>query len=230
MTVLAVIAFFGLINGGYVYKTTCPLAGGAKQTSWTYAISDVLPYIRHTSAPCHAHTGTRLLLDTVGLVKIHDANAAVKMDPRNLAVAESLGSAVVAIKAEFARERKATAAFGHMNARTMSKRDKVRLGALLHTGIAKFETIRSRLDAHTTAPDSQLEATRALLSTWLGYQIAADRIYFVARSKQDFLTRARRFARSVSETGAKLNPMVLEVQTKYPEVKGLQALWQTTSG
>jgi hypothetical protein len=63
---LIVLAFL-LVNGGYIYETKCPLASGGTQKSWTYAIDDLVPYIRQTSAPCTSHSGTRLALSAVGI-------------------------------------------------------------------------------------------------------------------------------------------------------------------
>lgn len=61
-----------LANGGYVYKTTCPLPAGGSQSSWTWAIDDVIPYTRQTAAPCVSHSGARLLLSALGISPLHD--------------------------------------------------------------------------------------------------------------------------------------------------------------
>jgi len=71
---LTVAALFLLVNGGYVYKTQCPLPGGSVTASWTYGINDILPYIRTTSAPCVSHTGTRLALSALSIWPLHSAH------------------------------------------------------------------------------------------------------------------------------------------------------------
>src|SRR6266508_2071649 len=72
-----------LLNGGYVYKTSCPLASGGTQTTWTYGIDDILPYIRHTSEPCTAHTGTRLVLSAIGIAPLGNHGAEARADARS---------------------------------------------------------------------------------------------------------------------------------------------------
>ena len=64
-----------VVNGGYVYKTTCPNSGGSETTSWVYGIDDVLPYTRSTSPPCYSHTATRLLLSSIGIAPLKAASA-----------------------------------------------------------------------------------------------------------------------------------------------------------
>jgi hypothetical protein len=71
---VTVAALFLVVNGGYVYKTQCPLPGGGVTASWTYGINDILPYIRTTSAPCVSHTGTRLALSALSIWPLHSTH------------------------------------------------------------------------------------------------------------------------------------------------------------
>jgi hypothetical protein len=80
LTGAGVVLVLLLVNGGFVYKTTCPLASGGTQTSWTWAINDIIPYTRSTSPPCSSHTATRLLLSTVGAWPLHRATASASDD------------------------------------------------------------------------------------------------------------------------------------------------------
>lgn len=87
----AIALIFLLINGGYVYRTKCPLPSGGTQTSWTYGINDILPYIRSTSAPCKSHTGTRLALSAIGISPIHDNYSATQRPSKAERTARELG-------------------------------------------------------------------------------------------------------------------------------------------
>jgi hypothetical protein len=75
---LVVLTVAVLVNGGFVYKTSCATADGHTITHWSYAISDVIPYIGYAESGCQSHTGTRELLSAVGVWPLgskHTANA-----------------------------------------------------------------------------------------------------------------------------------------------------------
>src|SRR5581483_9941142 len=61
------------INGGYVYRTRCPHIQGSTETSWSYRIYEILPYIGYSRTGCQVHTATRVALDWVGLWKLPSA-------------------------------------------------------------------------------------------------------------------------------------------------------------
>jgi hypothetical protein len=75
---LVVLTVAVLVNGGFVYKTSCATADGHTVTHWSYAISDVIPYIGYAESGCQSHTATRELLSAVGVWPLgskHTANA-----------------------------------------------------------------------------------------------------------------------------------------------------------
>ncbi len=94
----AVIVALVLVNGGYVYKTTCPLASGGSQTSWTYGINDIVPYIRKTKAPCYSHTGTRLALSWVGIRPLGHSTKSKAITAEDRAAADSLQVATTTLE------------------------------------------------------------------------------------------------------------------------------------
>jgi hypothetical protein len=46
------------------------------ETSWSYRISAILPYVGYSRPGCQVHTATRLALDWMGIWKLHPAEAA----------------------------------------------------------------------------------------------------------------------------------------------------------
>ncbi len=79
----ALLGFVGIalavavINGGYVYRTQCAGANGSTETNWSYKINQVIPYIGYSKTGCESHTGTRVVLDSVGIWKLHDSASTV---------------------------------------------------------------------------------------------------------------------------------------------------------
>jgi hypothetical protein len=219
---IAFVAAVLLINGGYVYRTQCPLASGGTQTSWTYGINDILPYIRQTSAPCHSHTGTRLALDTLGVYRIHDSiGNGQASSPTDPASASSLANALQQINAEFARETALVAPLtAKQKAGTLTAADMSRYRSFAAAGASQFTRIRDGLASPRTSPDPNVRAASRELSTWLGYQIAADRLIFVVHSAQAFLTQSRQITKQLANVAPQLRASVLLVEAKYPDVKG----------
>jgi hypothetical protein len=172
--VIAVAAAVLLVNGGYVYRTKCPLASGSSQTSWTYGINDVLPYIQRASAPCKSHTGTRLALSAMGAWPIHDGFSAplTHVAPEDKAAASALADGTAAINVEYGRERRlgteltdAVKAHGGFTAATRAKF--FRLG---ETGAMRFTAIKTNLDSSVRAKDAELAETQRVLSVWIARQ------------------------------------------------------------
>jgi hypothetical protein len=73
--VVLVVVVIVLVNGGYVYRTQCPHLQGSTETSWSYHINDIAPYVGYSRSGCQVHTATRLALDWVGVWKLHAATA-----------------------------------------------------------------------------------------------------------------------------------------------------------
>ena len=71
-TAVSVLVVLLVVNGGYVYRTQCPHVDGSTETSWRYGISDIVPYVGYSQSGCQVHTATRLLLDAIGIWKLHD--------------------------------------------------------------------------------------------------------------------------------------------------------------
>jgi len=71
-SVLGVLLVFLLVNGGYVYRTECPRAGGSTETDWSYRIYQFIPYLGYSRSGCESHTATRVALDAIGVWKLDD--------------------------------------------------------------------------------------------------------------------------------------------------------------
>jgi hypothetical protein len=75
--IVVVLLFFGLVNGGLVYRKQCPTAEGTVKTDWTYRWSAPLPYVLAPSEEgCEVHSGTRMALSSIGLWKVPQRTAA----------------------------------------------------------------------------------------------------------------------------------------------------------
>jgi len=73
---LVVIVAVLLANGGYAYRSQCPQASGSVETSWSYQISSVVPYLRYSRSGCAVHSATRVGLAKLGIWKISDGHGA----------------------------------------------------------------------------------------------------------------------------------------------------------
>ena len=65
------------INGGYIYRTQCAGAGGSTDTSWSYKINQIVPYIGYSKTGCETHTATRVALNSLGIWKFHPSPTAI---------------------------------------------------------------------------------------------------------------------------------------------------------
>jgi hypothetical protein len=169
---VAVVVAFLLINGGYVYKTTCPLASGSSETSWTYNILDIIPYTRDTKPPCSSHTATRLALSWIGIWPLEHGTKAKAITPADRTAAENLREATSAIVAEYARERTVGASLtNETNTKGLTAATRQKFIRLVNDGSAKYQVIKDEVDRPIAASDPQLIEARKALSTWLGYQV-----------------------------------------------------------
>ncbi len=213
---------FALINGGYVYKTTCPLASGGSQTSWTYAIVDILPYIRRTKEPCHSHTSTRLALSGIGIWPLgHSTTKARATTAGDREAVESLRVATAEITTEYARERRLSAAFTkEAKAKGFTPAIRQKLIRLLKDTRGALQAIKDKLDRPIKASDSQLLDTRAALSEWIGYQVAVDDLFFSSSSPQDWLNRGeKQYGSKLNDVVARLHYLSVTIQARFPQVK-----------
>lgn len=64
-----VLVLAAAVNGGYAYRTQCPGLNGSTETVWTYRIKQIIPYLAHSKAGCQVQSGTRVVLDAVGIWK-----------------------------------------------------------------------------------------------------------------------------------------------------------------
>jgi len=71
LSALGILGLVVLVNGGYVYRTSCPRADGRVETSWQWRINDVIPYLGYSVSDCQSHTATRELLSAVGIWKLN---------------------------------------------------------------------------------------------------------------------------------------------------------------
>jgi hypothetical protein len=219
----AFVAAILLANGGYVYRTKCPLPSGGTQTSWTYGINDILPYIRSTSAPCKSHTGTRLALNEIGLWPVHDGFSApsthVAEEDRD--AANALARATTAITVEYAREGKVGKALRNdINAHggfTAALRR--RFFGYFGTTVASLNRIKTGLDGSTRAKDPELAETQRVLSLWLARAIEANRAFLTSTSTTEARRRSNAVLRKIVPVVRRLQQLAPDVQAKYPNVK-----------
>lgn len=85
---VAVVLVIVLVNGGYVYKTTCQQPNGSTTTGWDYRINDVIPYFGFSQSGCKAHTATREVLSAIGLWKLNSGPASTDNASRHAAALE----------------------------------------------------------------------------------------------------------------------------------------------
>jgi hypothetical protein len=222
-TGVTVGVIFLLINGGYVYRTKCPLPGGSTQTHWTYGIDDILPYIRSTSPPCKSHTGTRLLLSAVGIAKIDDGGSntapASNVTPADTAAADALAMATSAITAEYDNERRILAPIQPaLKSQGLTPALKQKLVQELDRGANRLLAIKKTLDGAAPADDSELAETQRILSLWLARQVEIYRVFLTTNTSAEYERRTTDLARKIHPLSQRLQTLSVEIQAKYPNV------------
>lgn len=206
-----------LVNGGYVYETTCPLASGATQSSWTYGINDIIPYIRSTTPPCYSHTATRLALSWVGIAPLSHSTRPKTITAADRQAASFLAIAVSATSTEYAQETVAAKALTQeMRAKGVTPALRQKLIRLINEATAAWRRIKATLDATSNASDSQLIDARKSVSTYLGYEIATDQQLISGGSSKDFNAQYRSKIQSLVQHLRYLGPVI---EARYPNVK-----------
>ena len=215
-----------LVNGGYIYKTSCPLSSGGTQTSWTYGINDLLPYIRSTSAPCTSHTATRLALSAIGIARIANPASATKTDVLG---ARALGAVTAAINSEYALERRQITQLKKKSGLSQARRS-----SLAHQEIGLVVTHMQRIQTQLTnlprSPDTDLAAARDLLRQWFGYQIQFDTALNNQMTKAELTALEGRIGPQLSKNVTDLQAAAAVVGAKYPGVADWSFLSSTHSG
>lgn len=133
------LLFILLLNGGYVYRTECPRAGGSTERDWTYRWSSVLPYIGYERTGCESHTATRLAFDALGLWTLpdDDSRSAAPVDHSSEYPRQAV-EANIARCVQSGRSRSfCECAIGELTIR-MSPRDFNRLGEASRRGAETF--------------------------------------------------------------------------------------------
>jgi hypothetical protein len=217
---IAFVILFALINGGYVYKTTCPLASGGSESSWTYAINDIIPYTRSTDAPCHGHTGTRLALSGIGIWPLgHSAKTHELTEQDQLAV-ESLRIATSEITSEYARERRVSSDISsEAKANGLTPALYRKLAKEMSNTTSHMQAIKDKFDTPIQASDSQLIDARSTLSEWLGYQVAVDKLFLTSSSLKEWEKQASdQYGAKINDSVQRLRFLSAAVQTRFPQV------------
>ncbi|TMC50039.1 MAG: hypothetical protein E6J20_17635 [Chloroflexi bacterium] len=210
---LAVIA----INGGYVYKTTCPRPTGGNDSSWSYNIDDIVPYTRTVSPPCSTHSASRLALSWVGIWSLGHGATPVKITTADKQEAVALGAATKATADEYARENAASAAITkEMQAKGVTRALEDKLVAFVKGSITKWGAIKARVDQPTSASDKQLLEARQLLSTFVGYLATSDRLLLSGTSGKDVNAQ---YGGKLVTTARRLQYDLAFLKARYPQVK-----------
>ncbi|MDQ2983105.1 MAG: hypothetical protein M3R70_04145 [Actinomycetota bacterium] len=222
---IAIALVFLLVNGGYVYRTKCPLPSGGTETNWTYGINDILPYIRSTSPPCKSHTGTRLGLSATGIWPIRANNfsaSSTHVTQRDRAAADALATATAATSAEYEQERRQSAVISHeIRAHGgLTARLRRKYFGLFETSVAHLSTIKTALDGSARAKDAELAETQRVLSLWLAREIEIGRVFLTSTSKAEAQRRTNEVARKIAPLAHRLQALAPDVQAKYPNVNG----------
>jgi hypothetical protein len=218
----AFVLFALLVNGGYVYRTKCPLPSGGTETSWTYGINDVLPYIRSTSAPCKSHTGTRLALSEVGVFPIHDGFSVPSshVTQQDREAADALANATAAISTHFKRERKETTAFRHdLQAAGFTRALYARFLRIVQSEDKDLGSIKKDLDNSTRAKDTELAEAQRDLSLWLAREIESNSAYLTSSSFAEAQKKSHTALLKAVPVVRRLQTLAPDLQAKYPNVK-----------
>jgi hypothetical protein len=223
------LSLFLLINGGYVYKTTCPLPSGGKQSSWTWTINDILPYIRQTEEPCTSHTATRLFVSAVGIAPLDSEQDQAALDTSKVTAGDALGAdslrdATAAINAEFDRERAAASRLKDGFETTSGKRE---VAAFIVTTVTEYRRIKTRLDRPVNTTDPLLVDGRRLLSRWLSLQNEALVGLLSATSQADVKRTTNSAYAKLEPVAAELRSLSSSISAKYPEVSAWDFLFNT---
>lgn len=215
---LFIVVVVLVANGGYVYKTTCPTSAGGTQTSWTYNINDVIPYVDSASAPCVSHTATRLLISAIGIAPLghHEAQYSSAEISENKALATAIATTNRLIEGEYAYERTQTT---KMKALAAKNRPAALAFAVLmiRGGITRFNSFKGQLDSAPDVPDGNLTEAKSLLSQWLGLQTKADRVTLAEFQTGQVGAGAK--AQTVA-VGREIQPVDLKLRALAPTLAG----------
>jgi len=211
-----------VVNGGYVYKTTCPNASGGSTTGWTYGINDVLPYIRTTSAPCSSHTATRLLVSAVGIAPLgHHASFSAADMHKDQTLATTLGSVNAAINHEYATERAMIVAVRKL-VKTNRQAGLTLVETVMTIGSTRFEALSKRVDRAPGVPDANLNHAADLLSQWLSLQAEVSRVGSAALSSggsaATYKAQTLAVARKIAPVATELRTLAPTLAATYPQL------------
>lgn len=207
----AVVLVIVLVNGGYVYKTTCQQPNGSTTTGWEYRINDVVPYFGFSQSGCTAHTATREVLSAIGLWKLKsgtsrgdtaNAHAAALELRTDKTRSDRLDRQVLAIRPSQPLTRASLRAYGVAIAPYVAKY--ARLAGAIQSDL-------SRLDP-TVNPDvrkalSLLERRNALTAT--GFSSLSTDLASDDRAK--IVTDVRAASRKVHAIDAQFNALISRI-------------------
>jgi hypothetical protein len=221
--VVGFVVIFLFINGGYVYRTKCPLPSGGTQTSWTYGINDVIPYVRSTSAPCKSHSGTRLALSAVGVWPIHDGFSASSshVTQQDREAADALANATTALSAELKREQRLTNELRDQARAAGGATPAIqhKLLSLITADVTRFEAIKTDLDNSTQAKDPELAEARREVSLYAAREIESNRAFLTSSSLAKAERKSNAALRKVVPVVHRLQQLAPDIQARYPNVK-----------
>lgn len=219
IAVTPVLIAFLLFNGGFVYRTTCPLAGGGQQTTWSQGLFDVLPYTRQTEPPCEADTLTRVALNSVGLFEESDPGAGqIEVTAADQRAVSKLSEVVTAISDQFKRERTLIAPFQEKADRgEITDDDREAALAMLEDIEATYEATREEIRDIPEADDDDLREARGHLLRWAEFQIASMRILRTSGSGEETREALEEEYEDIPDVGNRLSVLGAILETRYDD-------------
>lgn len=216
------------VNGGYVYKTTCPMPSGATSTSWTYGIDDVLPYIRQVSEPCETHTASRLALSAIGIAPLHGSKRDVpnastaRADAR---AARDFAKSEAAIITEFQREVLVAAGLtAQLNSGKLSRQEMAaKFKPVLLETVVNMRRILSAASAAPPADDSDLRQAQLDLRRWLRLQLKSDGLILSTLSgsstSAELTAQTKRIRQQLGAVSKDLQKRTELLSPAYPSIR-----------
>lgn len=170
-----------LANGGFVWREDCMTARGSVQTSHTYRINQVIPYLAPSEAGCSYYSGTRVAASAIGFWKIPDvkrarAESSTNASPETARFVAGAADVLAAVSTDWEGQKELRA-----NVLGVDRSEAI---AMVRRGFDKteaaYEEQIDRLEGLSDPSDDELALLKTSLTGWLRIQLSANEITLTA--------------------------------------------------
>lgn len=222
-TVPAVLLLFVFANGGYVWRDDCMTARGSVETSYSYRINQLVPYLAPSEPGCSYYSGTRVLASAVGFWEIPTVRG-TSTETSSTASAETArfvtgaSEALEVVSRDWERQKGL-----EDEVRGLSRSETIEvLRRSLDTTKTTYEEQIDRLRRLPDPSDDDLVVLRSSLTDWMRLQLAAQDVFMTAfesgASREEMDARQAELADDLQRRRATLLRMRAVLPSRYPEL------------